>query len=80
MNSLDALPTAAKEGAGMARGPSWQAESDLAAGHLLRLPPAHLRQCVRGAALHRPIDRIDIQFFNCADGPWYTKLLIKGVS
>jgi DNA-binding transcriptional LysR family regulator len=40
MNSLDALATAAKEGTGMARGPSWQAESDLVAGHPLRLPPA----------------------------------------
>jgi succinate dehydrogenase / fumarate reductase cytochrome b subunit len=64
----------------MSRGPSWQAESNLAAGHPLRLPPARLRQCVRRAASHRPIDRIDIQFFNRANDPWYTKLLIKGVS
>jgi DNA-binding transcriptional LysR family regulator len=37
MNSLDALATAAKEGAGIVRVPSWQAEADLAAGHLVRL-------------------------------------------
>ena len=36
MNSLDAL-AAAKEGAGIVRVPSWQAEADLAAGHLVRL-------------------------------------------
>ena len=35
MNSLDA-PAAAKEGAGIVRVPSWQAEADLAAGHLVR--------------------------------------------
>jgi DNA-binding transcriptional LysR family regulator len=34
MNSLDALATA---GAGIVRVPSWQAEADLAAGHLVRL-------------------------------------------
>lgn len=37
MNSLDALATAAKEGAGIVRLPSWQAEADIAAGHLVRL-------------------------------------------
>jgi DNA-binding transcriptional LysR family regulator len=37
MNSLDALATAAKQGAGIVRVPSWQAEADLAAGHLVRL-------------------------------------------
>jgi len=37
MNSLDALATAAKEGAGIVRVPSWQAEADLAAGRLVRL-------------------------------------------
>ena len=37
MNSLDALAAAAKEGAGIVRVPSWQAEADLAAGHLVRL-------------------------------------------
>ena len=36
MNSLDA-PAAAKKGAGIVRVPSWQAEADLAAGHLVRL-------------------------------------------
>ena len=37
MNSLDALAAAAKEGAGMMRVRSWQAEADPAAGHLVRL-------------------------------------------
>ena len=37
MNSLEALAAAAKEGAGIVRVPSWQAEADLAAGHLVRL-------------------------------------------
>jgi DNA-binding transcriptional LysR family regulator len=37
MNSLDALATAAKDGAGIVRVPSWQAEADLAAGRLVRL-------------------------------------------
>jgi hypothetical protein len=37
MNSLDALAAAAKEGAGIVRVPSWQAEADLASGHLVRL-------------------------------------------
>ncbi|MEH2612390.1 LysR family transcriptional regulator [Bradyrhizobium sp. AZCC 1693] len=37
MNSLEALATVAKEGAGIARVPSWQVEADLAAGRLVRL-------------------------------------------
>ena len=41
MNSLDALATAAKEGAGIVRVPSWQAEADLAAGRLVRLLADH---------------------------------------
>jgi hypothetical protein len=36
MNGLDALATVAKEGAGIVRVPSWQAEADLAAGHMVR--------------------------------------------
>ena len=32
MNSLDALATTAKKGAGIVRVPSWQAAADLAAG------------------------------------------------
>jgi DNA-binding transcriptional LysR family regulator len=39
MNSRDALATAAKEGAGIVRVPSWQVEADLAAGHLVQLLP-----------------------------------------
>ncbi len=43
MNSLEALATAAREGAGVVRVPSWQVEADLAAGRpgaaaLVRLP------------------------------------------
>ena len=41
MNSLDALAAAAKEGAGIVRVPSWQAEADLAAGRLVRLLVEH---------------------------------------
>ena len=41
MNSLDALAAAAKEGAGIVRVPSWQAEADLAAGRLVRLLADH---------------------------------------
>jgi len=37
MNSLEALATVAKEGAGIVRVPSWQVEADLAAGRLVRL-------------------------------------------
>ena len=37
MNGLDALATAAKEGAGIVRVPWWQAEADLAAGRRVRL-------------------------------------------
>ena len=37
MNSLDALAATAKEGAGIVRVPSWQAEAELAAGRLVRL-------------------------------------------
>jgi hypothetical protein len=37
MNSLDALAATAMEGAGIGRRPSWRAEADLAAGHLVRL-------------------------------------------
>ena len=36
MNSPDALAAAAKEGAGLGWVPSWRAEADLAAGHLVR--------------------------------------------
>ena len=39
MNGLDALATAAKEGAGIVRVPWWQA--DLAAGRLVRLLADH---------------------------------------
>lgn len=48
VNSLDALVTAAKQGAGIVRVPSWQVEADVAAGALQRLlrgyepPPAPL--------------------------------------
>lgn len=41
VNSLDALVTAAKDGAGIVRVPSWQVEADLAAGRLQRLLRDH---------------------------------------
>ena len=41
VNSLDALVTAAKDGAGIVRVPSWQVEADLAAGRLQRLLLEH---------------------------------------
>ena len=41
MNGLDALATAAKEGAGIVRVPWWQVEADLAAGRLVRLLADH---------------------------------------
>jgi hypothetical protein len=37
MNNRDALAVTAKEGAGIVRVPSWQAQAGLAAGHLARL-------------------------------------------
>jgi DNA-binding transcriptional LysR family regulator len=37
MNNRDALAFTAKEGAGIVRVPSWQAQAGLAAGHLARL-------------------------------------------
>jgi hypothetical protein len=36
MNSLEALAVAARDGAHIVHVPSWQAEADLAAGHLVR--------------------------------------------
>ena len=52
MNSLDALVSAAKEGAGIVRVPSWQVEADIAGGSLQRIlfdyepPPAPLYSAV----------------------------------
>ena len=44
MNCLDALATVGKEGVGIVRVPSWQAEADLAAGHLVRSWPITSRR------------------------------------
>jgi DNA-binding transcriptional LysR family regulator len=41
VNSLDALVSAAKEGAGIVRVPSWQVEADIAAGRLQRILIGH---------------------------------------
>jgi DNA-binding transcriptional LysR family regulator len=41
VNSLDALVTAAKDGAGIVRVPSWQVEADLAGGGLQRILRDH---------------------------------------
>jgi DNA-binding transcriptional LysR family regulator len=43
INSLDALVTAAVEGAGIVRVPSWQVAAELAAGRLQRILSAHER-------------------------------------
>jgi DNA-binding transcriptional LysR family regulator len=41
VNSLDALVSAAKEGAGIVRVPSWQVEAGIAAGDLQRILVDH---------------------------------------
>jgi DNA-binding transcriptional LysR family regulator len=41
VNSLDALVSAAKEGAGIVRVPSWQVEADITAGRLQRVLVDH---------------------------------------
>jgi hypothetical protein len=73
MNSLDALDPAQK-GVGIVRVPSWQAGTDLAAGHLAR------HRSARRTSPRRAINRIVIQFLNRAKWPWYTKPLIDRVS
>ena len=54
VNSLDALVTAAKQGVGIVRVPSWQVEADIAAGALQRLLRDYERPPVPLHLLHGP--------------------------
>jgi DNA-binding transcriptional LysR family regulator len=54
INSLSALVTAAKEGAGIVRVPSWQIADDLAAGRLKRILTAYERPPTPVHALFQP--------------------------
>jgi DNA-binding transcriptional LysR family regulator len=68
MNSLDALVTAAKQGAGIVRVPSWQVEADIAAGALQRLlrdyepPPAPLHLLLGPSRLTSPKCRVFVDY------------------
>jgi DNA-binding transcriptional LysR family regulator len=63
VNSLDALVSAAKDGAGIVRVPSWQVEADIAAGSLRRIlldyepPPAPLHLVFQPSRLASPKTR-----------------------
>jgi DNA-binding transcriptional LysR family regulator len=63
VNSLDALVSAAKDGAGIVRVPSWQVEADIAAGNLRRIlldyepPPAPLHLVFQPSRLASPKTR-----------------------
>jgi DNA-binding transcriptional LysR family regulator len=68
MNSLEALATVAKEGAGIVRVPLWQIEADLAAGRLVRLladyepPPAPLHLMFQPSRLASPKIRAFVDY------------------
>ncbi|MGO8908033.1 MAG: LysR substrate-binding domain-containing protein [Bradyrhizobium sp.] len=68
MNSLDALVSAAKEGAGIVRVPSWQVEADIAAGGLQRIlrdhepPPTPLHLLFQPSRLASPKTRIFVDY------------------
>jgi DNA-binding transcriptional LysR family regulator len=68
MNSLDALVTAAKQGVGIVRVPSWQVEADLADGALQRLlrdyepPPAPLHLLLGPSRLTSPKCRVFVDY------------------
>jgi DNA-binding transcriptional LysR family regulator len=68
MNSLDALVTAAKQGAGIVRVPSWQVEADIAGGALQRLlrdhepPPAPLHLLLGPSRLSQPKCRVFVDY------------------
>jgi DNA-binding transcriptional LysR family regulator len=68
MNSLDALVTAAKEGAGIVRVPLWQVEADIAAGALQRIlvdyepPPAPLHLLFQPSRLTSAKTRVFVDF------------------
>jgi DNA-binding transcriptional LysR family regulator len=68
VNSLDALVSAAKEGAGIVRVPSWQVEADLAAGSLLRIlidyepPPTPINLLFQPSRLTSPKARAFVDY------------------
>jgi DNA-binding transcriptional LysR family regulator len=68
VNSLDALVTAAKEGAGIVRVPSWQVEADIADGSLRRLlidyerPPTPLHLLFQPSRLTSPKARVFVDY------------------
>lgn len=68
VNSLDALVTAAKQGAGIVRVPSWQVEADIAAGGLQRVlrdyepPRAPLHLLLGPSRLTSPKCRVFVDY------------------
>jgi DNA-binding transcriptional LysR family regulator len=68
VNSLDALVTAAKEGTGIVRVPSWQVEADMAGGELRRIlidhepPPAPLHLLFQPSRLASPKARVFVDY------------------
>ena len=68
MNSLDALVSAAKEGAAIVRVPSWQVDADIAAGGLQRIlrdhepPPTPLHLLFQPSRLESPKTRIFVDY------------------
>ncbi|MCA1454893.1 LysR family transcriptional regulator [Bradyrhizobium sp. BRP22] len=68
MNSLDALVTAAKEGAGIVRVPSWQVDTELMAGNLRRIlaeyepPPTPLHLVFQPSRLASPKTRAFVDY------------------
>ena len=68
VNSLDALVTAARQGAGIVRVPSWQVEADIADGTLQRLlrdyepPPAPLHLLLGPSRLSQPKCRVFVDY------------------
>lgn len=68
VNSLDALVSAAKEGAGIVRVPSWQVEADVAAGSLQRIlldyepPPTPINLLFQPSRLTSPKARAFVDY------------------
>jgi len=68
VNSLDALVSAAKEGAGIIRVPSWQVEADLATGRLRRIlvdhepPPTPVHLLFQSSRLASPKIRVFVDY------------------
>jgi len=68
VNSLDALVSAAKQGAGIVRVPSWQVEAEIAAGRLQRIlvdyepPPTPLHLLFQPSRLASPKARVFVDY------------------